>query len=719
MRVCDHNSIILYGVAPADRSPGTVQMWKETNFGAQSWTKGLTSLVPVPFRFQGGQTVKYGKVNMELSAATSAISDSLGVEDANFLFTVCLDHRLRIWNVRSGAILYTGDILGVDRNSQEMGKWVIDPSRDNLIRIVGRVEGKRTLVTYSPVSNEFKFWRVEAKDDSSLFVHDIYPSDAFAPPEPSSADVWTLADFGVAQPTGAVYQLWTLWKNNLTYRVRRIEFQSSPLTSSQEQWRNSWSGVQMATFSQGAESANSGDPSDSTEKWLQVIFYPGRFSKATLEAALSMYERGLGGNETSKAGKGLAESICSVLGSTATLDRISMGVIDYEQFRSHSEVQWRRFHRLVMELDKQRGEALSLALDHNSGVAWVLCADLVAIMHSCSELEQIYHNREPEEDVQNVAALISTGLDFVESFPDRILQQSYAALRLELFEEPARTDSERIQRFYDESGSWCAVTEDDAAQVVHSLGIDFRIVTPELYREVIELFETGEDAGGREDPHPLTEFGRKVVVKSVQETAALQWRVLVSQLLLLVYMEYEFEDDDDNALHSRFDLGHVYRQIIEALRRLELVRWLVKTQISLPLLRSERSSGSPSTTKRPDGTQTVTAFEAFISHLIGVTDVDGEPLASSLTDVVTDVCAPNSGIELSPVLIQCSLLKKDRPDLALQLGPFCGQDSFSVYIQGRVLLSLNDHASAALNFKKAAVGMSKPSSILQFQGQFS
>lgn len=682
-------------------------MWKETNFSAQSWTKGLTSLVPVPFRFQGGQTIKYGKANMELSAATSAISDSLGVEDANFLFTVCLDHRLRIWNVRSGAILYTGDILGVERNPQELGKWVIDPSRDNLIRIVGRVEGKRTLVTYSPVSNEFKFWRVEAKDDSSVFVHDIFPSDTLAPPEPSSGDVWTLADFGVAQATSAIYQLWVLWKNNLTYRVQRMEFQSSPSLSTQEHWRNNWSGVQMATFSQGAESANSGDPTDSTEKWLQVMFYPGRFSKSTLEAALSMYERGLGTKEISKAGKGLAESICSVLGSTATLDRVSTGVMDYEQFRSHSEVQWRRFHRLVMELDKQRGEALSLALDHNSGVAWVLCADLVAIMHRCSELEQIYHNTEPDEDAQNVTSLVTTGLDFVENFPDRILQQSNAALRLELFEESARTDGERIQRFYDESGSWNAVTEDDAAQVVQSLGNDFRIVTPELYREVIELFETGEDAGGREDPHPLTEFGRKVVVKSVQETAALQWRVLLSQLLLLVHMEYEYEDDDENALHARFDLGHVYRQIIEALRRLELVRWLVKTQISLPLLRAERSIGSPSSTKRPDETQTITAFEAFISHLIGLVDVDGEPLASSLTDVVIDICAPNSGIELSPVLIQCSLLKKDRPDLASQLSPFCGQDPFSVYIQGRVFLSLNDLTSAALCFKKAAVGMSK------------
>lgn len=686
-------------------------MWKETNFSEQTWAKGLRSLVP--FSFQGGQTVKYGKANMELTAATSAVADSMGFEDAQFLFTVCLDHRLRIWNVRTGAILCTTDLLGIERKPEEMGKWVIDPSRDNLVRTIGRVDGKRTVVVYSPITNEFKLWKVEAKetDDSTIFVHDVFKDHKvrLEPPMPSSGDAWTLADFGVAQSDGATIHLWALWKNNLTYRVQQLEFDSSNPQKATEQWKKGWSSIHIDNSSPNADAANAGDPTDSTEKWLQVIFYPGRFSRATLEAALAMYERGLGSKETSaKSGKGLVESICSVLGSTATLDKLSAGEMDYEQYRSHSEVQWRRFHRLVLELDKRRGEALSLALDHNSGVAWVLCADLVAIMHQCSDFEQICHNPSVEEDNQNISMLVFAGLGLVENFADSIMQQSNAALRMELFEQSTKTDMDRIQRFFDESGSWRGISEEDAAQVVYALGTDFRIVTPELYRELIDLFETNEDAGGREDPHPLTEFGRKLVVKSVQETASLQRQILLSQLLLLVHMEFEYDDESEaSALHSRFDIGHVYRQIIEALRRLELVRWLVRTQISVPLLKSERSSGSPTTSKKPDETRTITAFEAFTSHLLGLGDVEGEPLASSLTDVVVDICAPNSGIELSPVLIQCSLLKRDRPDLALELSPFCDQDPFSVYIQGRVSLSLKDYTSAALHFKKAAVGMSE------------
>jgi nuclear pore complex protein Nup160 len=665
----------------------------------------------LPLPFQGGHTIKHGRANMELSAATSVVTDTLGVDYAQFLFSVCLDHRLRIWNVRSGAILYTADMLGVERNPQEIGKWIIDPGCNNLVRIVGQAEGRRTLVTYSPVANEFKFWKVETQDDSTIFVHDMFPDQQLTPPGLPLGDVWTLADFGVAQPTGQAFHLWILTKNNLTYRVQKLEFRAS---DSEHIWRSGWMSVYVDNEQPTAESSNPGDPTDATEKWLQTLFYPGRFSKATLEAALAMYERGLGSKEaTSRSGKGLVEAVCSVLGSTATLDRLASGEMDFDQFRSHSQVSWRRFYRLVLELDKQRGEALSLALDHNSGLAWVLCADLVAAVHPCSTLDQIYHKSPgpPDIDNENAAALVSAGLDLIDDFSDSIMQQAEAALRVELFEESADTDMDRIQRFFDESASWRGISEEDAAQVVESLGSDFRIVTQELYRQLIDLFATTEETRSRDVRHPLTEFGRKVVVKSVQETAELQWQVLLSQLLLLVHMEYEYDEDhEESALHSRLDIGYVYRELIEALKHLEFLRWLVKTEISVPALKPERSNGSPATTKRPDDMRTITVFEVIISHLLGLVDVDGEPLASSLTDVVIDICAPDSGIELSPELIQCSLLKADRPDLALELVRFCGQDPFPVYIQGRVFLSLKDYTAAALHFAKAAVGMSKFSS---------
>ena len=94
---------------------------------------------------------------------------------------------------------------------------------------------------------------------------------------------------------------------------------------------------------------------------------------------------------------------------------------------------------------------------------------------------------------------------------------------------------------------------------------------------------------------------------------------------------------------------------VRSLKRLEFLRWLVKTEISVPALKPERSNGSPTATKRPDDTRTITVFEVIISHLLGLVDVDGEPLASSLTDVVIDICAPDSGIEPGEGLFKCRI----------------------------------------------------------------
>ncbi|KAI0205048.1 hypothetical protein F4808DRAFT_321101 [Astrocystis sublimbata] len=81
-------------------------------------------------------------------------------------------------------------------------------------------------------------------------------------------------------------------------------------------------------------------------------------------------------------------------------------------------------------------------------------------------------------------------------------------------------------------------------------------------------------------------------------------------------------------------------------------------------------------------------------------------MTSVITKIATNLCAPDSDTQLQPHIIQCTLLVRDRADLALELAPFADQASFSVYIQGRVSLTLQDYAGAAIHFKKAAYGMS-------------
>lgn len=688
--------MIRFDRAQGDETPGG--MWRESFFNVQGWKQNLRSMLP----FHGNHTIKYGKANMEYSAATSVQVTDFGLENCLFAVTVCLDHRIRIWNIQDGQILYTGDLLNAERAPQDIGKWTLDPSQANLVQLVGNSRGQRTCATYSPVgAGEFKFWNIIAKDAHTIVVEDQFPKLTLIPGTPSSSDIWTLADFALTSPGDRSVQLWALWKNNMTYRVQRLELDRKDMRNC---WHDNWDGVYADNSLVTAETSGPCDSTDVTEKWLKLILQPGRFTKATLDVALSIYERGLGKSRDGSKGRGLADSICSVLGSTATLERDASGQVGYEQFRSASESQWRRFYRLLIELDKQRGEAIGLTIDVEADMAWVVCADLVSAVRQCSELEKILHNlNSPEEDSQQQAALINSALQFVDGFSDNYVQLCNAALRFELFEESQKTELERIQYFSDKAGFWRGITDEDCTQIVEVLGTNFGVVTDDLYAQVMGLLAAPAEAKLRSLKNPVTEFGRKLVMAATNDNLDLLWKIYFSQLVLLVHMEFEFDNEED-ALHNRVDIGTVFRQLVMALRRIELLRWLAQTELSVPLFKPEK--GIPAK-KGSEDAQTVTALEANISHLLGFANIKNEYMPKSVTDLVSNLCAPDSDIEVSPSLIQCSLIKRERADLALELSSFCDQNPFSVYVQGRVLLALKVFGSAAICFRKAAIGMSK------------
>lgn len=642
---------------------------------------------------------------MEYSAATSIEVTSFGLDDCLFAVTICLDHRMRIWNLDDGQIIFTGDILNAERTPQEVGKWSIDPSQSNLLQITGSQRGHRICSTYSPVgAGEFKFWKIVAKDAHTVVVNDMLPKDKLHPITPSS-DVWTLADFVLASPDEQTTNLWTLWKNNLTYRVQRLELERGNIS---RDWQQHWDAVYSETGLVTAENSGPCDSTDVTEKWLQMILQPGKFTKATLQTALSIYERGLGATKEGNQNRGLAESICSVLGSTASLDRGSTGAMDYEQFRSSSEAQWRRFYRLLVELDRQRGEAIALALSPKSDMTWVVCTDMISAVRECSSLERLYHSLDaPGDDQAHLTPLVGSALTLVDGFSDHFIQLSNAALRPELFEESDKSDLERIEAFENRAGFWRGVTEEDCAQINDALGNNFDRVTDDLYTDVLDLIAAPVNTKNQSLHYPLTDFGRRLVLQGAQENIELRWKVCFAQLILLAHMEFDFDTDEDQ-LHNRVDVGGVFKQLVDSLRRLELLKWLARTELALPQYAAERRGSMPLPSKKgTDEPQIVTALDMNVSHLLGFSDLRSETLSANITDLVSNLCAPDSDIEILPSLVQCRLLKDDRPDLALGLAPFADESAFSTYVQGRVFLSLKDFSSAALCFREASEGMSK------------
>ncbi|KAI0109583.1 nucleoporin Nup120/160-domain-containing protein [Nemania sp. FL0031] len=675
--------------------------WKETFYNAKGWVQGFKSILS-------------SRGDYDPTASTAVIESDFGLDDASFLFTICLDHRLRIWNLNSGQILGAMDLLNATREPNEIGKWRIDPTHLNLIRIIGRVQGKRLCMTYSPVgSGEFKFWELKSDDSVSVNIRDVHDDSHFIPLPPLGSDVWTLADFRVAEhySTGHL-QIWLLWKNNIAYRIQEL---TSPLVDLPTRWQTSWRSVYSDTTIPSAPVSGPSDPVDTNERWLELILSPGRFTLSTLEAALSAYQRAIGDvdNKAHSSNQSIAESICSAITSTSALSQASSGALEYERFRASSEAQWRKFYRILIEIDKPRGEALALAYEPMSELPWVICADSISTIRRCSKLEQICYNPKTRNvEPSDLSSLIITGQNFVEGFSDSMLQICQSVLRVELFEATSKTDQERIQFFSDKAGFWRQISDEDCAQVTDVLGSNFNVVTSNVYQQMLAtLNETWSPKHPTE--YPLTEIGRRVMVKATEDVADLQWNVCFSQLILLVHMEFEFDRPED-ALHNRVNIGAVYRSLLQSLGRLHLIRWLANARLPALLSRAEIANSFSSTTsvkRSVEDDKFNTVLEDCIGHLLGMTSLSpGHSLmiGSTITKLITNLCAPDSDIELLPHYIQCALLVRDRADLAIELTPFSNQDPFPVYIQGRVALALRDYSSAAMYFKKAAYGMSLP-----------
>ncbi|KAL5628644.1 hypothetical protein BROUX41_002035 [Berkeleyomyces rouxiae] len=691
------------GLLRLDRSKGNEHPYfTESMTNAQNWNYGVRNF------FIRANTVKFGKWNLDYSTVIDAQTANLGtVQD--YLFTVSLDHRLRVWDPKTGTILTIVDMLNDQTDSQDSKKWTLDPTHTNLIRVLNVASGRGIIAAYSPKGvGQFNFWKVTALEDGSIVMKPFFPESTFEAVSPSVSDSWTMADFAIGLQETDALDMWVLWKNNTTYRVMRHSSQVAELPLS---WP-SWELVRSYSLPTTAPRSGACDPTDPTESWLQLLMRPGRFTKVTLETALTIYERSIGTGLVQQRSRNLAESICSVVSSTAALERSTSGGMDYEQFRTATDTHWKRFYRLVTELDKQRGDALSLVYDSQCDMAWIVCADYVSVIRECNDFERLYWNgtqtSTASDDVQAIN-LLGTAMDFVGSFPENFLQTCNSVLRSELYDEITKTDTDRIQYFYEKSAFWRGISEEDCSLVVDKLGQNFANVTNEAYSKIFTHILVSKISSPPVQ-FPLTSIGRKLMVNIVQDNLDMFWIIFFTQLILLVHMEFEWEDEED-ALHQRVAVGSVYSQIVDILRRLSLLKWLTQAEVSVHVHSSGNRTEDDS--RRPgEGMHLVTTLEAYLSRDLGISTLNHEPMCLSLTEIATSLCAPDSTITISVPLVQMHLVKDDRPDMALELAPFGDQEPFSIYVLGRTYLALREFSAAASLLRKAAVGMAAEDALM-------
>ncbi|KAF4632411.1 hypothetical protein G7Y89_g5712 [Cudoniella acicularis] len=688
------------------KSGGDGSEWKEVFYNDGGWSHSFRSLIP----FHGSNTIQHGKHSIEVSSATSIASPITGLNGMPYSFTVSLDHRLRVWNLATGKIAYMGDLLNQDIDPSDTVKKVIDPSLSQLVKVYDD-EQTALCITYSPLgTGQFKFWNVVPNQNGSLEVTDLFPNNVLEPRAPSS-DLWTMADFSVIlDPTDQNdYTLWTMWKNNTTYRVQKLNFQSGSTTRVRNAWNDGWSAMATETLRDiPVPTSFPGDSLDITDKYLEYILYPGRFTTATIETGLALYEQKSKGSKNSqRRNESLPERMCSIIASSHSLGRTSDGNMDYAHLRAATEDQWRRFCRLLVELDKLRGEAQSLAIDPEGNMPWVILADGISAVRECSDLEQIWHNPLAyPPGSEHVALPLLAAVDFRQSFSDRFLHSCKTLLLGELFEEPSLPDPARMREFYNKCDFANQIGDEDYAALVKNLGGGFKNVTLEVYEAMLDLLRAPKGLERPQEKLRLAEFGNKLVVRGIQEIIELHRGICLDQIVLLILIEGEINYGEEGI---QFETATVFSQLLTILKKLELLNWLTSTRISLPVGKNERSNSiTEKSSKLQIATKTMTVLEGVFRQILTLNLRPFEIMTSALTEIIRQICTPDSDYEDAPSLMQSFLLRHDRPDLAMDFSRFLGQDPFSTYIQGRACLAYNDPQTAARFFKKAAYGMADP-----------
>lgn len=316
----------------------------------------------------------------------------------------------------SGKIGVHTDLLGEnERDPQKLAQYLIGPTQKQLMQVVN-IQGQDGdlyyVVTYSPRQHQFKFWGIRDADNPRNGIWDVQSNLQFVPPveEMMNTTVWNLEEFHIkATPGWRGTQLWIRARSGPNSQVYSLSFDLFDREDElQDIWRNDWVSVDPGALTVEALRFNSHYPGDIdgagpttdgtsvTEAWLSFLFYPGRFSLPTLETSLHVYRRGLGHTTLPQSASKipLKERLCAAVASKVPIERTHAGDLDYHRYEADVAAQWQVFYGLVRDLHKRRGEALSLAIDPNEDMPWLLLSDYISAIRKCSEVELLVHNRE-------------------------------------------------------------------------------------------------------------------------------------------------------------------------------------------------------------------------------------------------------------------------------------------------------------------------------------
>ncbi|KAI9371211.1 nucleoporin Nup120/160-domain-containing protein [Aspergillus egyptiacus] len=707
--------------------------WTPLTLDERTWGASLRGLV----KWNAQPSIKYNGRNLDTSAANAVATSS----DQTYVFAVCLNHTLKIWNLATNKLVATKDLLGRELHQPDALSYSLNPSESSFIRVFNverALEGgyRYYIVTYSPFEDGcFKFWAVKGGLTSPLVIEDLFPGSTLRPLDPDSSGnmFWSIADFQVKPAEeGKGMELWVLWRNSGLYQLYTLHFNFESLVSD---WATNWTSACSDTRRQEPPPrVGLSDVVDPTERWLKFLLHPNRFLPEVLETALAIYQealRPMSSSSTLKKGVPLPERLCSTIAATVSLRKFDDDQMDFAQYRSDTDSKWRQFWQIADDLNKRRFEPLALAYDSYYETPWVLLSDSCAVVRECSSTELILHNPGPvlrsegpkivdrwrhrnlQSEVgdlfEEASHLITVASEFRRKFSADLDAACQTAVEAEIFTEPSSSVQDRIEAFQDRCDFGTQVSDQIYDELIEETNqnLDINRLSNAVFYKILETIPLGFP--GKDSDLLPTHFGVKVTVNGVQETILFTRQILIDLLVLVAFIDGEVEQEDG----STFEAAELFVELVTLLREYEMMSWLSSntrkcsdksTNTEDPSTPSLSLTDSPSSSK---GERTATILEDLFAADIKPRQAIGLPQSYTLTlgiqDVLSWVTRPGEvAYPNALVYIQCDLIAKGNIDLAWDFLRFQVSTAWSTYVKGRLYVATSELDTAALYFKKAA-----------------
>lgn len=700
-------------------------------FDERTWGSSIRGLV----RWHAQPSIKYNGRHLDPNLANAIATTS----DQTYVFAICLNHTLKIWNLATNKLVATKDLLGREVTQSDAATYSLNPSESSFIQVFNverALDGsyRYYVVTYSPFEDgRFKFWAIKGGLTAPLVIEDLFPDASLRPLDPDTSGnmFWTIADFEVKPAEeGRGMELWVLWRNSSLYQLYTLHFNFESLTTD---WNSNWVSTVMDT--RGEENPPplpvSSDVEDPTEKWLKFLLHPNRFSPAALETALAIYQEALkplSSPSDLKKDTPISERLCSTIAATVSLRKYGDDEMDFTRYRTDTDSKWRQFWQIADDINRRRFEPVTLAYDSYYEIPWLLLSGGCAVIRECSSTELLLHNSGSElrsegpkivdrwrhrnlsteigDLFEQASHLIQVAAGFRKRFPAELEVACQRALEAELYTEPSSSVPDRIDTFRDRCEFGEQVSNKIYDGLVGAMNKHLNIfnLKNEVFYTIIDTIPLGFP--GKDSDLLATHFGVKVTVNGVQEVISFTRQILTDLLVLVLFVDGEIEQEES----SDFDAVELFASLVTSLREYEMMLWLSSNSrkcVDKPASSPGDLTLSKDSPSKNRNTRTATILEDLFAADIKPRQTIGLPQSYTLSLGIRDVLSwvTRQGEVAYPnalVYIQCDLIAKNNIDLAWDFLRFQPSTSWATYVKGRLYVAMSEFDIAALYFRKSA-----------------